>query len=227
MSVRGPAHGDAAGGGNMAAPTTGRPKIVSISRKYPLRILLAEDNLINQKMMVMMMRKLGYEMVVASNGQEVLQILEREAFKGKQHEIECILMDASMDVMDGMECTRVIRAQQLPHRTRPFIIAQTANVTEEYRVMCLDAGMVIKQQRHEYALGRDASKWGIHLDSFEFSFHFFFFCFFFFLLFFSRICFCPSPFTSNVLLLVYALVLRSTSRRSSSNRLSSCSSSSC
>jgi CheY-like chemotaxis protein len=50
-------------------------------------------------------------------------------------------MDATMDVMDGMECTRVIRAQQLPHRIRPFIIAQTANVTEEYRNNCLNSGM--------------------------------------------------------------------------------------
>ncbi len=48
-----------------------------------------------------------------------------------------------MDVMDGMECTRVIRAQQLPTRLRPFIVAQTANVTEEYQQMCLQAGMSV------------------------------------------------------------------------------------
>src|SRR4051812_16518411 len=89
----------------------------------------------------MMMRKLGYEILVACNGQEVLHTLEREAFKGKDKEVEVILMDASMDVMDGMECTRVIRAQQLPNRIRPFVIAQTANVTSEYREMCLDSGM--------------------------------------------------------------------------------------
>ena len=92
-------------------------------------------------MMVMLLRKLGYEILVAVNGREALSVLEREALRGPQHEIECILMDASMDVMDGMECTRVIRAQQLPTRVRPFIIAQTANVTEEYRRACLDAGM--------------------------------------------------------------------------------------
>ena len=49
-----------------------------------------------------------------------------------------------MDVMDGMECTRVIRAQQLPHRIRPFIIAQTANVTDEYRAKCLQSGMSVQ-----------------------------------------------------------------------------------
>jgi len=52
-----------------------------------------------------------------------------------------ILMDASMDVMNGEECTRVIRMQQLPQRTRPFIIAQTAHVSDDFRKRCLDAGM--------------------------------------------------------------------------------------
>ena len=50
-------------------------------------------------------------------------------------------MDASMDTMDGFECTRVIRAQQMPHRVRPFIVAQTANVTEAYRKRCVESGM--------------------------------------------------------------------------------------
>jgi len=73
----------------------------------------------------MLLRKLGYEILVAANGAEALTTLEREAARGRVFEIQCILMDASMDVMDGMECTRVIRAQQLPHRLRPFIVAQT------------------------------------------------------------------------------------------------------
>jgi len=93
-------------------------------------------------MMVMLLRKLGYELLVASNGREGLQLMEREAAQGPQHEVQCILMDASMDVMDGMECTAVIRAQQLPHRVRPVIIAQTANVTEDFQQKCRDAGMV-------------------------------------------------------------------------------------
>jgi CheY-like chemotaxis protein len=126
-------------------------KIVNIARKYPLRVMLAEDNLINQKMMVMMMRRLGYEILIASNGAEVLQQLERESIKGRDHEIQCILMDASMDVMDGLECTRVIRAQQFPNRVRPFIIAQTANVTDEYRQKCLDSGMVSRRTHHPQA----------------------------------------------------------------------------
>ena len=89
----------------------------------------------------MLLRKLGYEISVACNGREALDLLENKARQGRAQEISCILMDASMDVMDGLECTRVIRAQQLPHRMRPFIIAQTANVTEEFRQGCLQAGM--------------------------------------------------------------------------------------
>ena len=75
---------------------------------------------------------------------------------GRDHDIECILMDATMDVMDGMECTRVIRAQQLPHRTRPFIIAQTANVTEEFRIGCLEVNQ--RGQIHIYILSLRANR---------------------------------------------------------------------
>ena len=97
---------------------------------------------------VMLLRKLGYEILVAANGADALATLEREASRGPQFEIQCILMDASMDVMDGFECTRLIRAQQLPHRIRPFVIAQTANVTEEYRGKCLESGMSVGTQTH-------------------------------------------------------------------------------
>lgn len=124
-----------------ASSSSSRSKITSIASSYPLRILLAEDNAMNQKLMVMLLRKLGYEIQIAANGREVLSMLDREFTRGRQHEIQCILMDASMDVMDDMECTRVIRAQQLPHRVRPFIIAQTANATDEYRTRCLESGM--------------------------------------------------------------------------------------
>ena len=68
--------------------------------------------------------------------------MEREAAKGPEQEVQCILMDASMDVMDGLECTRVIRATQLPHRVRPFIIALTAHATADYSHKCIASGMV-------------------------------------------------------------------------------------
>ena len=106
-----------------------------------MRILLAEDNVINQRLMTFLMRKLGYTIHLALNGVEALSVLEREAARGPEFEIECILMDASMDVMDGMECTRRIRSEQRSDRIVPFIVAQTANVTNEYRVECMGAGM--------------------------------------------------------------------------------------
>lgn len=55
--------------------------------------------------------------------------------------VSTVLLCAIADVMDGMECTRVIRPQQLPQRVRPYIIAYTANVTQEFRQACMDAGM--------------------------------------------------------------------------------------
>jgi len=107
----------------------------------PLQVLLAEDNVINQKMMVMTLRKLGYDVLVAANGRDCIQLLDRQATLGANAEIEVILMDVSMDVMDGIECTTVIRQQQMPHRKRPYIIAQTANTSDDFRSRCAEAGM--------------------------------------------------------------------------------------
>jgi CheY-like chemotaxis protein len=96
---------------------------------------------VNQKMMMMLLKKLGYSIAVAENGVEALKHLAQQTARGREYEVEVILMDASMAVMDGLECTRVIRSQQLPHRTRPYIVAQTANVNEEFRARCLESGM--------------------------------------------------------------------------------------
>ncbi len=101
---------------SLSSGSGARNKIPPMADQFPLRILLAEDNLINQKMMVMLLRKLGYEILVAANGQEVLQRLESEARRGKEFEIECILMDASMDVMDGQSARQ--KWQQRTQRRR-------------------------------------------------------------------------------------------------------------
>lgn len=96
----------------------------------------------------MLLRKLGYEILVAANGREALNLLETEARRGRAYEVQCILMDASMDVMDGMEATRVIRAQQLPSRTRPFIIAQTVSVhTRLISCLCVS----VRSTSHSFA----------------------------------------------------------------------------
>ncbi len=108
--------------------------------KPKLRILLAEDNLINQKVALKQLHNLGYEADVAANGQEVLQLLTNIPY-------DLILMDCQMPVQDGFETTREIRRRQqtepLPtQRSRcPIVVALTANAMKEDQQRCLDAGM--------------------------------------------------------------------------------------
>lgn len=96
-----------------------------------LSILLAEDNLINQKVTLRMLNKLGCKADVAANGIEVLQALERQHY-------DVVLMDVLMPEMDGLEATREIRKRW---QEGPKIIAMTASVLKGDREMCLEAGM--------------------------------------------------------------------------------------
>ncbi|MBE9011132.1 PAS domain S-box protein [Pseudanabaenaceae cyanobacterium LEGE 13415] len=96
----------------------------------PLRILLAEDNVVNQKVALHLLSRLGYRADVAGNGLEVLAALERQDY-------DVILMDVQMPEMDGLEATQQIVQQPNP----PYIIAMTANAMEGDRQLCLDAGM--------------------------------------------------------------------------------------
>jgi len=99
--------------------------------KHPLNILIAEDNLINQKLIIKVLNKLGYNPSLANNGQEVLEMLEKE-------EYEVILMDIQMPVLDGLSTTRKIRTE---FDKQPVIIAMTANAMVEDKEECLSAGM--------------------------------------------------------------------------------------
>ncbi|WP_069658747.1 hybrid sensor histidine kinase/response regulator [Arcticibacter eurypsychrophilus] len=98
---------------------------------YPLCILIAEDNLINQKLTMRILLKLGYQADIANNGKEVLEMLQEKAYN-------LILMDMLMPEMDGLEATKAIRASALP---QPNIIAMTANALPEDREACINAGM--------------------------------------------------------------------------------------
>jgi CheY-like chemotaxis protein len=100
----------------------------------PLRILLVEDNLINQKVAVRLLEKHGHRVVVAGNGQEALYTLEREPF-------DLVLMDVQMPEMDGLEATRAIRAREQGTDRHLPIVALTAHAMMGDRERCLAAGM--------------------------------------------------------------------------------------
>lgn len=99
--------------------------------KYPLQILVAEDNAVNQTLIMMVMKKLGLVPDLAPNGVKAL-----EALVAKPYDI--ILMDVQMPEMDGIEATRIIR-QQSYHQ--PVIIAVTANAMQDDKEACIEAGM--------------------------------------------------------------------------------------
>ena len=104
------------------------------SSNHSLRILLAEDNTVNQMVALKMLDKLGYKADVAANGIEVLQALKRQAY-------DVVLMDVSMPEMDGLEATRAIRRQWPQGRKGPKIIAMTASALVGDRELCMAAGM--------------------------------------------------------------------------------------
>lgn len=99
-----------------------------------LRILLAEDNPVNQKVALRQLQSLGYKADVVANGQEVLDLLQQVRY-------DLILMDCQMPVMDGYEATRRLRQQERRSGHRTVVIAITANAMQEDRERCLQAGM--------------------------------------------------------------------------------------
>lgn len=127
----------------------------NIGQLYPLRILLAEDNEINKMVALHMLKKVGYEADVASNGVEALRAVERKPY-------DIILMDVQMPDMDGIEAAIEIRKQWPDRRMR--IIAVTAYALEGDKDRCLSAGMddYISKPIQLEELKSKLIKWGIN-----------------------------------------------------------------
>jgi PAS domain S-box-containing protein len=105
----------------------------SVASRYPIRILLAEDNMINQKLAERILEIFGYQIDIADNGKIAFEMMQKNHY-------DMILMDVMMPEMDGLESTRTIRSN-IDSNLQPIIIAVTANALKGDRELCIDAGM--------------------------------------------------------------------------------------
>jgi len=109
-------------------------KVDAMPNPRKLRILVAEDNPTNQRLVVAILRRKDYEVEIANNGEEALEAWRRGTF-------DLVLMDVQMPVMSGFDATAAIRAEEQTRGTRTPIIAMTAHAMKGDRERCLDAGM--------------------------------------------------------------------------------------
>ncbi len=132
--------------------------------KHSVRILLAEDNPVNQKLAKVMLTKAGYQVEVANNGEEAV-----EKYKQSPEDFDLIFMDVQMPKMDGIQATKAIRKYEEQPATRNSqpatrhipIVAMTAHAMKGDREMCLEAGMddyVTKPIKRELVFG-NIEKW--------------------------------------------------------------------
>lgn len=131
-----------------------KPLNFNLSNEIPLNILLVEDNLINQKVTVRLLKKFGYILDVAVNGSEALEMVKRK-------EYNIIFMDIQMPVMDGFEATKRIK-RMFPVDKCPIVIAMTAAVMKGDKEKCLEAGMMdyIPKPVLPEAVQAAIEKWG-------------------------------------------------------------------
>ena len=127
----------------VADAALGQPRLgQALERRFDLRVLVAEDNPVNQQVAQGLLSKLGIEAELAENGREALRKIATQRF-------DVVLMDVQMPEVDGLEATRLIRDADLP---QPHIIVMTANVMSEDRDRCLEGGMddfIVKPVRLE------------------------------------------------------------------------------
>ena len=122
---------------HVAGRQKARPSVAqrrSRTAEHPLRILLAEDNPVNQEVAVHLIERRGHSVIVAENGREAVEAIER-------HKFDLVLMDVQMPEMGGLEATRVIREKEKGSGHHLPIIAMTAHAMQGDREQCLEAGM--------------------------------------------------------------------------------------
>jgi len=119
----------------IAPPVSALPSRIDpgMAARHPLRILVAEDNAVNQKLALRLLQQMGYRADLASNGIEAVESVQRQTY-------DVVLMDVQMPEMDGLDATRRICALQQAAQ-RPRIVAMTANAMQGDREMCIAAGM--------------------------------------------------------------------------------------
>jgi HPt (histidine-containing phosphotransfer) domain-containing protein/DNA-binding NarL/FixJ family response regulator len=133
------------------------------AQQYPLRILLAEDNVTNQKVALSLLKRIGYSADVVENGAKAVQALARQFY-------DVILMDIQMPEMDGLEATKYIREHWETPAKSPYIIAVTAHAIPGYRDLCLEAGMndyitkPVRQEELKAALTRSYRSINLQAD---------------------------------------------------------------
>lgn len=131
--------------------------LASLSEQFPLQILIAEDNPINQQLALIVLTKQGYDPEIANNGLEAVEMMQAKAY-------DLIFMDVQMPEMDGLEATQKIRTLQIQ---QPIIIAMTANAMQGDRDICLNAGMddyVSKPVKPE-EIAAQIKKWGAQVSA--------------------------------------------------------------
>jgi CheY-like chemotaxis protein len=144
------------------APATHAAPREARQPRWGLRILLVEDNKVNQMLAVALLRKRRHEVTVADDGRKAIALIERSDF-------DIVLMDVQMPEMDGLEATRLIRDMESESTRRLPIIAVTAHTMDEDRQRCLDAGMddYVRKPIDPAELEAAIERWTGELPDFE------------------------------------------------------------